>query len=192
MATLGGVGVVGVKWWPAEKPAPTAARPAAVSAPVPTETATASTPESPTKSQTMTWSQIVAAIESDPRMSTKEINFGSRDPFAVTAPKTTTPDKETTRQAAPKTVVTPESQGLSLVSTAIGPNRRAAIITDKVYAEGDEVRAADGAVYRLERVEPREITLTADGRRYTLKIKPTERQERNDGIVITRGGDRTN
>ena len=60
---------------------------------------------------------------------------------------------------------------LKLGSTLVGSDRRAAIINDKVYAEGATVTVAD-RTWTLRNVEPRRVVLDGDGGTVELTIAP--------------------
>jgi hypothetical protein len=60
---------------------------------------------------------------------------------------------------------------LSLRSTMIGPNRRAAVINSRVYHEGDVI-LVDGRRVTLSSVASRRVTMDAGGHQVELRIDP--------------------
>lgn len=60
---------------------------------------------------------------------------------------------------------------MTLRSTMIGPARRAAVINDRVYSEGDYFVVA-GRRVRIQSVESRRVKVDVDGRSVELRIDP--------------------
>ena len=134
------------------------------------------TPSAPTAAASATprfhWKQLVAAIESDPRMRPVEPPAelaAQRDPFIDPRPPAVA-------EAAPEVAgersedVTPGELGLVLSSTIIGHQRRTALVNGKVYAAGRELEARDGVVFVVRDIEPWGIVLERAGKRFELEL----------------------
>ena len=65
----------------------------------------------------------------------------------------------------------PPAPPLTLRSTLVGPDRRAALINGKIYPEGSVIAAA-GVNWTLRTVEPRRVLIDANGRTHELRIDP--------------------
>ena len=148
----------------------TAAQPSGAVATAPTPSApAAAAPPAPPKFH---WKQLVAAIESDPRMRPAEPSAETttqRDPFIDPQPPAIAEaamDVEGTRRDE----VTPGELGLVLSSTIIGRERRTALVNGKVYAAGRELMARDGVVFVVRDIEPWGIVLERAGKRFELEL----------------------
>lgn len=147
------------------------APPLAAATPVgtPTLSAPAAAPSAPPKFH---WKQLVAAIESDPRMRPVEPPAGlvaQRDPFIDPRPPAIA--EAATEVAGERSEdVTPGELGLVLSSTIIGHQRRTALVNGKVYAAGRELEARDGVVFVVRDIEPWGIVLERAGKRFELEL----------------------
>ena len=123
------------------------------------------------------WQQIIRWMHDDPRTMTAPTLTKTRDPFE--SPKIEVAETKSVEPPKPKPVaITPAAAGLVLTSTIIGPQRRVAQISGKIYAVGQtiEVRKekkdkdAGGPAFKLIEVQPRRAVLEADGQRFELLI----------------------
>lgn len=145
----------------------------------PTAAKTGAAKQSKEQSESRPWNLLAKWIDEDPRsMAVKEI-LTTRDPFLpVPKPVVAKPEPEKTaaaKAAAAKAAaaITPESLGLALSSTLIGPHRRTALINGKAYEQGRAIQITkDGKRYEFTLVEvhPRRIVLKQEGNRYELTI----------------------
>jgi hypothetical protein len=125
-----------------------------------------------TEISTICWQRLVSLMDSDPRTSTATLVMAEGDPFgaAKAAPPPPKPEAET---QTVKESVTPQSLGLVLTSTIIGPRRRVARINGKTYEEGQTCELSkDGQpfAFTLAEVHPRRVVLTREGTAYELLI----------------------
>ena len=120
------------------------------------------------------WDRLARWIEDDPRMKPAREFASRRDPFhAVVQEVAEKPDSEQIKAAEAAAAVTPESLGLVLSSTLIGPHRRTALVNGRTYEQGRTIELAkDGRPFEftLSEVHPRRIVLKREGRRYELTI----------------------
>jgi hypothetical protein len=78
---------------------------------------------------------------------------------------------EEEQQAAARQVVDEVVHQLNLRSTMVGPVRRAAVINNRVYSEGEVVVVASGRA-RVQSVESRRVKLEVNGESVELRIDP--------------------
>ena len=153
-----------------------AAGPAAPTQPVPT-------PSAASKPETHPWEQLVQWIEQDPATCPVADLSAGRDPFRAVKPETPETETDDTQQQPEPVppVLTPQSLGLQLSSTVIGPRRRVALIDGKTYQEGQAIYwAGDGQEieFRLAEVHPRRVVLQWMGERFELAIPQPKRSGR--------------
>jgi hypothetical protein len=132
--------------------------------------------------RTFRWEQVRHRMLADPLMASAEYDVAWPDPFrsdsvaAAAQAASAAPAGETLAG-----VVDPAGLGLVLTSAVVGPKRRTAIISGRTYCEGETVKPAVSASesagasvapleFRLEKIGPWEVELTALGQRYTLQL----------------------
>jgi hypothetical protein len=118
------------------------------------------------------WQQLVQWMDSDPRTSAAQAVPEIRDPFVgcKTEVAERLPEEETEKV---QVEVTPQSLGMTLSSTIVGPRRRVALINGKTYRQGQTVTATrDGQeyVFTLTEVHPRRIVLRYQAKQFELII----------------------
>lgn len=114
------------------------------------------------------WQQLVKWINNDPRTSPAAPLPERRDPFLT--PKSMVAEDGSGK--APSDV-TPQSLGMVLTTTIIGPRRRVARINGKSYQQGNTVKLdKDGQQieFTLLEVHPRRIVLNRGEKRFELRI----------------------
>lgn len=124
------------------------------------------------------WQQLVEWINNDLRTLTANFSLENRDPFVTPESQFVDPDPDPMPEpdSQPEKVppdVTPESLGLVLSSTIIGPRGRVARINGKSYGPGQTVKVSnDGQEieFTLAEVHPRRVVLSREGKRFELKI----------------------
>jgi hypothetical protein len=123
-----------------------------------------------------TWQEVARWIDADRRMKPADDLVVRRDPFAFPRAAVVEEKPVEEEEGEAESAVegaTPESLGMALASTIIGPRRRVARIGGKTYAEGEVIEIAkDGRThaFRLSAVEPRRVVLSRDGEHYELAI----------------------
>ena len=132
-------------------------------------------PPAATEKPAVNWQQLAAWIERDPRMQPETNLVLARDPFEFPAavPEVFSEPVAATRQE--KIEITPQSAGLSLSSTIVGPRQRMALLGGKTYRLGDTIvsrKDDDLAEFVLTEVHSRKIVLWRDGKNYELKLNP--------------------
>jgi len=129
-----------------------------------------STP-SPKETPSYAWTQLDQWMREDPTTTPPGNLADWRDPFAVaSAGAELALDEEVQREDAE---VTPETLGMKLSATLLGPRRRVALIDGKAYREGQTVRINQNdqpIEFRLVEVLSQQIVLDRDGRRFGLRI----------------------
>jgi len=142
-------------------------------------------------SQTLHWQELELIRKSDPLFRSASPSEIKADAFGVRQQTSPAPskivqqpvqpspaepasfaasDEEEERQAAQLQVAEVTRQ-LSLRSTMIGSSRRAAVINDGVYSEGDLLIVA-GSRVRVQSVEPRRVKVEVNGESVDLQIDP--------------------
>jgi len=122
------------------------------------------------------WRELVEWMEIDRLTQPAELTPGQRDPFvhpvepepAAVVEEEAGPESEETPVAAD-----PESLGLVLSSTIIGPKRSAARINGKTYGPGQIVVVSkDGRQYEfvLAEIHPRQVVLVRESERFELNL----------------------
>ena len=127
---------------------------------------TGSGPESPT----WRWDELASWREADPRTSPVPEWPAGRDPFRRAGEDAVTEDEPPPPVAA---AITPPSLGLTLSGTIVSPERRAAVIGGRVYAEGSRLELVnrDGPiVFVLSEVGPRHVVLEREGTHFELVL----------------------
>lgn len=124
------------------------------------------------------WQTLNQWMAEDPLMSSTPTAWTGRDPFV--SPKSKTLAETELASAALKqprrAEVTPQEAGLELHSTAVGRQRRVALIDGRAYAEGSEITrevGGDTITFKLAEVRPRRIVLVRNNARYELEIEDT-------------------
>lgn len=125
------------------------------------------------------WRQLVQWIHSDPRTQPAGIPPEGRDPFVIPGSQLVeVPSVEDPDGPIVPPDVAPESLGMVLSSTIIGPGRRMARIDGKLYRQGDPVaHQKDGRPIRflLAEVHSRQVILQRNGERFELKTPSAPR-----------------
>jgi hypothetical protein len=122
------------------------------------------------------WREVVEQIEHDPLMRPAKNNLRVRDVFQPVAPTQPVENKiaeVTPPPVAPQLDIPPQTVGLSLSSTIIGPTRRVARMNGHNYQPGDtvEVTTDQGPLnYVLTAVADRSVTLTLGQHQYELPM----------------------
>jgi hypothetical protein len=130
------------------------------------------------------WDQLAAWMKDDPRTAAATALTQRPDPFRVQVEEEPEPEEEPEQQIQPPPVapeVTPESLGIGLSATVVGPRRRVAVIAGRAFAEGETVAMEkDGETYefRLAEVRPRTAVLQREGKQFELVIPQKSRLER--------------
>jgi len=130
------------------------------------------------------WTQLDEWMREDPMTAPHEDLTGWRDPFASPSAGADAAEGEETQAAV--FPVTPESLGVELSGTLIGPRRRVALIGGKAYRAGQTItidHAGRPIDLELVEVHPRRIMLEWEGNRFDLAIP-----ERKTAAQIERGG----
>lgn len=133
---------------------------------------------------TYAWEQLVEWRKQDPLATVAESLPGRRDPFRAAQVKVVKAEAEVEKekqQEALLALLTPETLGLKLASTVIGPERRVALINGKTHLEGQMVTCRkDGQeiAFQLVEVHPRHVVLEREGRRFELTIRQKSRPDR--------------
>lgn len=118
------------------------------------------------------WRQLDHWMNSDPRTLAATLVSDARDPFCVSRTEVVKA-KPTEEVEEFPLEVTPESLGMSLSSTIIGPRRRLARIDGKTYEQGKLVtlvKDEQRIEFNLLQVHSRHVVLEREGERYELKI----------------------
>lgn len=135
------------------------------------------------------WQELVEWMDHDPRTLAASTVRDRRDPFVTPKCQVVQAETEPKTEEEPQKVsvdVTPESLGMVLSGTIIGPHRRVARIDGKSYQQGDTVIGSkDGQPieFRLAQVYPRRIILNQDERQFELKIPSPDRRGRIKVLV---------
>ncbi len=151
--------------------------------PQPTPVARSTDATAPPKTDSVPWETVAAWIDADPDTRPADLNT-FRNPFQPTAKEAEKPPPETAQPVEPPPK-TPQSLGVELTGTIVGPTRRVALISGRAYGEGDTIVADAGGTpveWTLGRVTPRGIILRSQDERYELTLP----QSRQPGRIITR------
>ncbi|MCX7426863.1 MAG: hypothetical protein NTW96_14700 [Planctomycetia bacterium] len=131
------------------------------------------------------WEQVVNWMKNDPRMTAASGLPGRADPFhevvARLTPEQQQQQAEKQKQEAAETPPDPQSLGLVISSTIVGPRRRVAVVNGKVYAEGRTlvVTANDRPIeFRLAKVHPRGVVLERGGKTFEVSLPDPKRSGR--------------
>ena len=118
------------------------------------------------------WQQVVKAMESDPQMASAATLLGGRDPFENVHRKVA--EATATADVKVQALVTPDTAGLVLSSTVVGPRSRVAFVNGKTYRVGDLIHVtADGddLTFAVVEIDTKQIVVEREKRRYVMKIK---------------------
>ena len=130
------------------------------------------TPAVPAAMPAVAWQQIVKAMENDPHMALAATLVGDRDPFENVHRKVA--EATATPEAKVQALVTPDTAGLILSSTVVGPRSRVAFVNGKTYRVGDIIHVtADGddLTFAVVEIDAKQIVVEREKRRYVMKIK---------------------
>jgi hypothetical protein len=137
------------------------------------------------------WHQVVRWMDNDPQTSATNPVWEGRDPFAV--PQIEEPEDVSEEQEEeleqPLDEMTPESLGLVLSGTIVGPGRRVAQINGRTYHQGETIRIVDAGreiQFALAAVHPRFAVLEREGTQFELSIPVPD----GSGLIeMSRDGD---
>lgn len=134
------------------------------------------------------WDKLVEWIEQDARTVAADCLGKKRDPFQpVKKEQVAKKDDEEKPETKPQQPIdTPESLGLVLASTIVGPARRTALVNGKVYPQGGDIKLdKDGReiVFKLAEVYPTRIVLAREGKRFEVKLM---HRVSSDAIELTK------
>jgi len=156
------------------------------------------TKNSNNQKQEVDWKQLIKWIEVDAKTVATTGLAALRDPFTPVKPKLTSPAgtqlsskaKELQKKTPPLAEVTPQSAGLSLSSTIVGPRVRVALINGRTYKQGQFVRVETGddngedkqasVEFKLLEIQPEQATLERSNKKYTLTIT----KQKKSGLVV--------
>jgi hypothetical protein len=138
------------------------------------------------------WERVRPAMSQDPYMASATFDAVWADPFDMPAGATEEPSEAprgVTGTAASSAPVDFDAAGagLALTSVAIGPKRRAAMISGERYYIGDEIKIGDnagGAPVRVTNITPEGVELQCQGKTVTLRLV---RPRLASGDAIERG-----
>jgi len=126
------------------------------------------------------WHEIAKWMDNDPLTSAANMIKLRRDPFR---PHSSQSSQEAIDDEPEELLpdVTPESLGIVLSGTIIGPDRRVALINGKPYDEAKPVRfLKDGQKieFTIEQIHPRRIVLQRNEEQFELRTQPSALSER--------------
>jgi hypothetical protein len=145
----------------------------------PSPAAVAEVPAAVTKPKTVSaerhkWHELVQWMEADGRTKPAAPLAAACNPFRIPVLRPQVVEQPKPRPKA-EPAIAPQSVGLVLSSTIVGPDRRVARISGRTYAEGSSVKAVtkDGGriAYTLVDIEPRQVLLQRLGVVYELRIQ---------------------
>lgn len=111
------------------------------------------------------WREVAGQISRDPLMQSAELSAW-RNPFSVhSAPALTSGAIEIAEEAESAL----SAKGLVLSSTAVGAQRRTALINGRMYSEGDPLDLT-GATIVVVSIRPRSVLLESNGEQLELTI----------------------
>lgn len=124
------------------------------------------------------WQKVVSWIDSDPLTHTvaelplKLEAFGAAQ--AKLDPEPVTPDPREQVDVEPAPEVTPDSLGLRLQGTLVGPRRRVALINNRPCGEGSTFWITEELGFRVVEVTPRSVILAPAGDAATSSNQGTQ------------------
>ena len=124
----------------------------------------------------MPWRELAKTIEHDPLMQPARGNDRPRDVFQPIKPSKPAVDAVTQAsqpKPEPELDVPPQSVGLALSSTIVGPRRNIARINGANYRHGGtvEVKSDQGKLsYVLQQITERSVTLSLGNKQYELNM----------------------
>jgi hypothetical protein len=121
----------------------------------------------------MRWHQLLKLMDQDARTAAAGKLGERRDPFKLPPGMAAAakPAPEPPKAVLP--TLTPETLGLTLTSTIIGPQRRVARINGKTYSEGQTlqlVRDGQQVAVKITEVRPRSVVLSHANGQCELRI----------------------
>ena len=143
--------------------------------PITGQTASDPTPETG-ESPGHSWQQLARWIDADPRTLATKVSCDQRDPFVVPRAEVVEEslDDESGMLPGPSPEeLTPESLGMVLSSTIIGPRDRGARINGKLYQQGESIvleLEGQPIEFSLAEVHLRHVVLGRNEERFELKI----------------------
>lgn len=127
----------------------------------------------------LSWQQMARLIDNTLRMLPEMDKRSPRDPFRSVvgdAAQQREQEKEQQAQAA-RPPLTPDSAGLKLQSTIVGPGKRLAVVGGQVREQGETIRVAKDdqqAAFVLAEVHARHVVLRRGRQEFQLKLaEPT-------------------
>jgi hypothetical protein len=130
----------------------------------------------PPAAATVPWRELAKTIEHDPLMQPARVTDRPRDVFQPVQPSNPVEDElaqSTEPTLKPELDVPPQSVGLALTSTIVGPRRYVARINGANYRPADivEVASDQGKLsYVLTQVTDRSVTLSLGNKQYELNM----------------------
>ena len=127
------------------------------------------------KSPRHSWQQLAQWIDADPQTLATKVPCDRRDPFVVPRAEVVEEpldDESETLSGPPPEELTPESLGMVLSSTMIGPRDRGARINGELYSQGDSIVVelqGQPIEFSLAEVHLRHVVLSRDDERFELK-----------------------
>lgn len=137
--------------------------------------------EEKTESPRHPWQKLVKWMEDDWRTSAANVVSSRRDPFRTPKPEVAESQPKDETPEPDQQEVTPESLGLVLSGTAVGPRRRVAQIGGKTFRIGTTISVTkDGQQYQFTLVEVHSdrVVLERNAKRFELKIPTTGSSDR--------------
>ncbi len=161
---------------------------AAVVDPLPATNLVVTPAMNPAGGNTVSWKQLVELAAADPLKQSLAISDLHRDPFAPPPvpsadsnqnaiaggdrppfrpfnddARSVFSNNETGGEANDQQQSVADLLGLTVMGTAIGNNKRSAVIDGRAVQEGEFVESADGKFYQVVHIAPRKVTVRADG-----------------------------
>ena len=143
------------------------------------------------------WKQLVEWIESDALTVATTGLATLRDPFTPVKQEATSAQaqlsakaEELQKKLQQSPDITPQSVGLTLSSTIVGPHVRVALLNGRTYKQGqlikvgtNEDKTGDGKTsieFKLLDIQPEQVTLERSNKKYTLTIT----KQKNSGLFV--------
>jgi len=145
------------------------------------------TPSPPEPTPAHPWQLLVEWRENDPTTTTAPGLSDRRDPFRSLEPEVADAELEDESRTV-EAAVTPESIGLELAGTLVGPDHSVALINGKAYREGKTIASTkdgESIEFELSEVHPRRIVLRRLGEQFELTIPQQTRSGRIEQIGAT-------
>lgn len=119
------------------------------------------------------WERLAEWIDEDALTRPAESLVTRRSPFEPVVAEIALAETDQEMEQPARKSPTPESLGMALSGTVVGPGRRVAVIDGKAYPEGRSVEArqsGDVIQFKLSEVHPERIVLERLGEQFELAI----------------------